>query len=145
MRVKDLMSRCPVVIGPTMPVLEAYRLMQAQRVRHLLVLDHGRLAGIVSDRDIRLNMAATDIRLNMPATPLWGWELEYMSTQLTAGQVMTRHLIVVESAHDASAAAALLLSEKIDALPVVDDGLLVGIVTASDFVRAFIEIAQPAA
>jgi acetoin utilization protein AcuB len=136
MRVKDLMSHCPITIGPGTAVLEAYRLMQAQRVRHLLVLDHGRLAGIVSDRDIRLNM---------PATTLWGWELEWVSPQLTAGQVMTRHLIVVDSAHDASAAAALLLSEKIDALPVVDDGLLVGIVTATDFVRAFMEIVQPAA
>jgi acetoin utilization protein AcuB len=136
MRVKDLMSHCPITIGPRTPVLEAYRIMQAQRVRHLLVLDHGRLAGIVSDRDIRLNM---------PATTLWSWELECVSTQLTAAQVMTTHLIVVESAHDATAAAALLLSEKIDALPVVDAGLLVGIVTASDFVRAFIEIAQPAA
>ena len=136
MRVKDLMSHCPITIGPTTPVLEAYRLMQAQRVRHLLVLDHGRLAGIVSDRDIRLNM---------PPNTLWSWELECVSAQLTAGQVMTRHLIVVESACDASAAAALLLSEKIDALPVVDDGLLVGIVTATDFVRAFIELAQPAA
>ena len=136
MRVKDLMSRCPITIGPGTAILEAYRLMQAQRVRHLLVLDHGRLAGIVSDRDIRLSM---------PATTLWSWELECVSAQLTAGQVMTRYLIVVESAYDASAAAALLLSEKIDALPVVDDGLLVGIVTATDFVRAFMEIAQPAA
>jgi acetoin utilization protein AcuB len=136
MRVKDLMSHCPITIGPGTAVLEAYRLMQAQRVRHLLVLDHGRLAGIVSDRDIRRNM---------PAATLWGWELECVSMRLTAGQVMTRPVIVVESTRDASAAAALLLSEKIGALPVVDDGFLVGIVTAQDFVRAFIEIAQPAA
>ena len=131
MRVVDVMSKCPITIAPQTPILEAYRLMQARHVRHLLVLEHGRLVGIVSDRDVRLSM---------PATTLWSWELEYVSTQLTAGQVMTTRPIVVESTCHASAAAALLVTEKIGALPVVDDGLVVGIVTASDFVHAFIKL-----
>jgi acetoin utilization protein AcuB len=134
MRVKDLMSRTPVTIAPATAVLDAYRVMQVQRVRHLLVLDQGRLVGIVSDRDIRLNM---------PATTMRPWELDYVTTHLTVAHIMTRHLIVVESAREAGAAATMMLTEQIDALPVIDDGLLVGLVTSSDVVRAFIDIVRP--
>ena len=134
MRVKDLMSPRPLTAGPATLVLEAYRAMESHRVRHLLVLEHGRLVGIVSDRDIRLNM---------PAATMQPWELDYVSAHLTVAHVMTKHLIVVEPSCEASAAAGLLLSEQIDALPVVEAGLLVRLITSTDFVRAFIDIARP--
>ena len=56
MRVKDLMNGPPITIAPDTPVLEARRVMQTRATRHLLVLEHGCLVGIVTDRDIRLNM-----------------------------------------------------------------------------------------
>jgi acetoin utilization protein AcuB len=138
MRVNDLMSRPPITILPDTAVLEARRIMQEQRVRHLLVLEHGRLAGIVTDRDIRLNLPS-------PATTLSVWELTYLLARLTVGEVMTRHVIVVEPGRDAQDAAALLLAEKIGALPVMENGFLVGIVTETDFLRAFVGSTVPAA
>jgi CBS domain-containing protein len=47
-------------------------------------------------------------------------------------------VIVVEPTRDASDAAAMLLAAKIGALPVVDDGFLIGLVTEADFLRAFL-------
>ena len=130
MRVKDLISRTPVTVGRETPVLEARRMMLERRVRHLLVTEHERLVGIITDRDIRLNMPS-------PATTLSVWELNYLLARLTVGEVMTKSVIVVDPHRDAREAAALLLSEKIGALPVMDGETLVGIVTETDFLRAF--------
>jgi acetoin utilization protein AcuB len=132
MRVKELISRTPVTVGRATPVLEARRMMLERRVRHLLVTENERLVGIVTDRDIRLNMPS-------PATTLSVWELNYLLARLTVGEVMTKSVIVVEPDRDAREAAAILLSEKIGALPVLDGETLVGIVTETDFLRAFAE------
>ena len=137
MRVKDLMSRSPITVLPDTPVLDARRLMQERRVRHLLVLEDGRLAGIVTDRDIRLNLPS-------PATTLSVWELNYLLARLTVAEVMTKSVIVVEPTRGAREAVAILLGEKIGALPVVDEGFVVGIVTETDFLRAFAENVLPA-
>ena len=134
MRVKDLMSGPPITIAPDTPVLEARRVMQTRAVRHLLVLEHGRLVGIVTDRDIRLNMPS-------PATTLSVGEINYLLARLTVREVMTTSVIVVEPDRSAQDAATLLVTEKIGALPVVDGERLVGIVTETDFLRAF--VAQP--
>ena len=134
MRVKDLMNGPPITIAPDTPVLEARRVMQTRAVRHLLVLEHGRLVGIVTDRDIRLNMPS-------PATTLSVGEINYLLARLTVREVMTTSVIVVEPDRSAQDAATLLVTEKIGALPVVDGERLVGIVTETDFLRAF--VAQP--
>ena len=131
MRVKDLMTPAPLTVGPEVPVLEARRLMHDRRIRHLLVVEAGRLAGIVTDRDIRLNLAS-------PATSLSVWELNHLLSRLTVGEVMTSSVIMVEPEREAKEAAGLLLSERIGALPVVEGDRLVGIVTDTDFVRAFV-------
>ena len=138
MRVHELMSRPAITILPETAVVEARRIMQEQHVRHLLVLEHGRLAGIVTDRDIRLNLPS-------PATTLSVWEVNYLLARLTVGEVMTKNVIVVDPNRDARDAAALLLAEKIGALPVMESGFLVGIVTETDFLRAFVGSAVTAA
>jgi acetoin utilization protein AcuB len=120
----------PITIPASLPVVEARRLMQERLIRHLLVVDGDELIGIVTDRDIRSNMPS-------PATSLSVWELNHLLSRLTAGEVMTTNVIVVEPDRPAAAAAALLLSEKIGALPVMEGSRLVGIVTETDFVRAF--------
>ena len=135
MRVKDLMSGPPITIAPDTPVLEARRVMQTRAIRHLMVVEHDRLVGIVTDRDIRLNMPS-------PATTLSVWEVNYLLARLTVREVMTTSVIVVEPDRGAREAATLLVTEKIGALPVVDGERVVGIVTETDFLRAFVERAS---
>jgi acetoin utilization protein AcuB len=137
MRVKDLIGRSPIFVGPDTTVLEARQLMQERRIRHLLVMEDDRLVGIVTDRDIRLNLPS-------PATTLSVWEINYLIARLTVGEVMTKTVIIVEPDRSAREAAYLLLSEKIGALPVVDGGRVIGLVTESDFVLAFAESETPA-
>jgi acetoin utilization protein AcuB len=68
MKVRDLMTTTPTTVSPKMPVLEARDLMAKGRFRHLLVVEDGSLMGVVTDRDIRLNLPSQ-------ATSLSVWEL----------------------------------------------------------------------
>jgi acetoin utilization protein AcuB len=132
MLVRDLMTRTVITAPPDTPVTAARALMSRERIRHLLVTDGDRLLGMVTDRDIRLNLAS-------PATSLSVWELNYLLARMTVGEVMTKSLIVVDPERDARAAARIMLDHRIGALPVLEADRLVGIVTETDVVRAFAE------
>ena len=134
MKVQDIMTTPALTVGLDMPVLEARQVMERQRIRHLPVTDGGRLMGIVTDRDIRLN-------LPYPATSLSVWEVNYLIARLTVGSVMRRAVITVDPQRDAAEAARIMLDHKIGALPVVDGGVVVGIVTETDMLRAFATLA----
>jgi acetoin utilization protein AcuB len=131
------MTKEPLTVSLDTPVVEARRTMVDRRIRHLLVTDGGRLAGIVTDRDIRLNLPS-------PATSLSVWEINYLLGRMTVGSIMTSTVITVEPGRDAVAAARLMLDHKIGALPVVDAGTVVGILTETDILRAFATMATPA-
>jgi len=128
MRVRDLMSTKPITVEPATPMLEARQRMLEERIRHLIVVDDGRVVGIITDRDIRLNLPS-------PATSLSVWEVNYLLAKLAVRDVMTRAVMMVDPERSAAEAARILLTHKISALPVTDGRQLVGIVTESDFVR----------
>lgn len=128
MRVCDIMTPKPICVAPETQMLDARRRMTEERIRHLVVVEDGRVVGIVTDRDIRLNMPS-------PATSLSVWEINYLLTRLTVGEVMSRAVILVDPDRPVAEAAGIMIDHKIGALPVVDDGRLVGIVTETDFVR----------
>jgi len=134
MKVRDLMTATPITTGPDTPVLEARQLMLGKRIRHLLITDGPKLVGIVTDRDIRLNLPS-------PATSLSVWEVNYLLARLTVASVMTKALVTVSPDRDSRDVAVLMLDHKIGALPVVDGGRLVGIITETDLLRAFVKTA----
>jgi acetoin utilization protein AcuB len=103
--------------------------MADARIRHLIVVEDARVTGIVTDRDIRLNLPS-------PATSLSVWEVNYLLSRLTVGEVMSRSVMVIDSQRPIAEAARIMVDHKIGALPVVDGGRLTGIITESDFVRA---------
>lgn len=59
--VRNYMTRSPLTIGPRQTLDEAHRLMRANRIRHLPVLDQGKLVGIVSQRDLMLIESLPDV------------------------------------------------------------------------------------
>jgi acetoin utilization protein AcuB len=129
-KVRELMTKQPLTVPVDTPVVEARRTMLEHRIRHLLVTDGGRLAGIVTDRDIRLNMPS-------PATSLSVWEINYLLARMTVGSVMTKSVITVDPNRNVVEAARIMLDHKIGALPVVDGGTIIGIMTETDIMRAF--------
>jgi len=130
MKVRELMSGAPITVSPDTTVFEARRLMLKERIRHLLVTAHRRLVGIITDRDIRLNLPSQ-------ATSLSVWEVNYLLARLTVGQAMTKSVIITGPDRDARAAAQLMLEHKVGALPVLDGEHLIGILTETDILRAF--------
>jgi acetoin utilization protein AcuB len=139
MLVRELMTGSLITVPPETPVLEARQLMVKNRIRHLLVTDpEGGLLGIVTDRDIRLNLPSQ-------ATSLSVWEVNHLLAELTVGRVMTASVMTIGPDREARDAGRLMLDHKIGALPVIDGGRLVGIVTETDMLRAFVRAADQAA
>jgi len=130
LRVQDLMTKTVVTVNPDTSVHEARTLMQRRKIRHLPVLDHGQLVGIISDRLLRTVLPS-------PATSLSVWEVNYLLDRLTVAEVMTHFVMTVTPQTLASEAAGRMLGQKVGALPVVEDGRLVGMLTRSDILRAF--------
>jgi acetoin utilization protein AcuB len=135
MKVGELMTGTNLITArPATPVLEARQMMLKAKIRHLLVTDDGGLlVGIVTDRDIRLNLPSQ-------ATSLSVWEINHLLTKLTVGEVMTRAVITIGPDREARDAAVLMLDHTIGALPVMDGGRLVGIVTEADILRGFVRL-----
>ena len=132
MRVREVMTGALVTVHPDTPVFAARHLMVERRIRHLLVTDPpGVLLGIVTDRDIRLSLPSQ-------ATSLSVWEMNYLLTKLAVRAVMTSTVVTIGPDDTVSAAARLMLDRRIGALPVLDEGHLVGIVTETDVLRAFV-------
>ena len=129
MRVRDIMTSKPITVDPETPMLDARQRMAEARIRHLVVVEGSRVTGIVTDRDVRLNLPS-------PATSLSVWEVNALLARLTVREIMSRSVIVVDPNRPAAEAARIMIDHKIGALPVVEGGRLAGIVTESDFVRA---------
>ena len=138
MKVSELMTGTNLITArPGTPVLDARQLMLKARIRHLLVTDEGGLlVGIVTDRDIRLNLPSQ-------ATSLSVWEINHLLAKLSVDEVMTQVVITVGPDIPAREAARLMIERQIGALPVVDGGILIGIVTETDLLRAFIRREAP--
>ena len=139
MRVREIMTGALVTVPPDMPVFDARHLMDEKRIRHLLVTDPaGQLVGIVTDRDIRLHLPSQ-------ATSLSVWEINHLLTKLEVNAIMTKAVVTIGPDDTVSRAAQIMLNRTIGALPVLDDGRLIGIVTESDVLRAFVRTEEMAA
>jgi acetoin utilization protein AcuB len=131
MLVEQIMQSTLVTVTPETTLPEALRLTRQRGVRHLLVVEHDRLAGIVSDRDLKRAMAS-------PAASLEVRELDYLLARLAMSEIMTRAVITIAPNAPVEEAARLLVREKISALPVTLGGRLLGIVTETDVLQLFV-------
>ena len=127
-RVRDLMTCGVVTIAPDAPLAAALGAMREREVRHLPVVDpDGRLAGIVTDRDLRQAVLA---RFHA---------LRDAGGDLLVQDVMTCGVVTVEPDTSLTHAARLMCERRIGSLPVVEQGRLAGIVTERDLLRALIQ------
>lgn len=118
MLVRNRMSRHVVTVEPHCSVAEARAVLKRHRVHHLPVVRKQRLVGIVTDRDLR------------SAPP----------TAKTVAELMTSKPVVIGPDAFADGAAHLLRAHTIGALPVLENGKLIGILTVSDILDAFVDV-----
>ncbi|HEX7928136.1 MAG TPA: CBS domain-containing protein [bacterium] len=126
MIVRDIMNQQPGTIRPHATLAEALQLMADRKSRHLVVMDadDATVIGILSDRDMA-----------MYYDPL-GMTQERWK-QGNVEQLMSKSVVTIGSGAKLEEAARMLLREGVSALPVVDSGQLVGILSDRDFVRYF--------
>ena len=123
------MTSAPICIGPAERLADAMQLMAQRHVRHLPVVDvGGKLIGLLSDRDART--AAPSPLLGGPGDAGFG--------ALTVGQVMVRSPWTVGPKYRVHDAVTVFVQKKYGALPVVEDGKLVGILTPIDLLRGWV-------
>jgi acetoin utilization protein AcuB len=134
--VRDWMTRNLVTLSPEASVAEALTLCRERRIRHVPILEEGRLVGIVSDRDLR------------DASPALGDPGRARALrEIRVGDVMSREVITVDPRDSIENAAQEMYELKIESLPVVPEGPaapgeeLLGIVTSSDVMRALVMLA----
>jgi acetoin utilization protein AcuB len=130
--VRDWMSPNPVTIGPKTNLHDAHKLMRERHVRRLMVVEHGKLAGIVTLGDVQEAEPST-------ATSLSVFELNYLLAKLTIDEIMTRDVITVQAGATIRDAAKLMLEHDIGGLPVMDGDQLIGIITESDIFRVLVQ------
>src|SRR5262245_65440558 len=115
MYVRDLMTPAPITVPPSTPVADAKALMAKSEIRHLLVVENGSLLGILTDRDIRLNLPS-------PATTLSVWEINALLARLAVREVMSHSVMVVDGDRPLAEAAQLLLDHTIGAVAYDEGG-----------------------
>lgn len=135
MFVNDWMVADPVTVMPETKLFEAQKTMRDGGFRRLPVVSKGRLVGIVTDRDLR---EAAPSR----ATTLSVFELNYLLSRLTVKDVMKAPVLTVSPDDPVERAALLMNEHKISGLPVVDGTTLVGIITITDLLQAFVTLLE---
>ena len=130
--VRDWMTPDPITINSSASLPDAYWLMIENKVRRLPVVDGGHLVGIVTLEDIREKVPATIAGVDFVRT-------NDMLAKLPIYQVMTKNPKTISVDAPLVEAARQMLEYKISALPVMDGGQLVGIITESDIFRALVK------
>jgi acetoin utilization protein AcuB len=128
------MTPNPVAVTPQQTVAEAFAMLRENNIRRLPVVDKGKLVGIITDRDLREVSPS-------PATSLSIFEINYLLSKMTISKVIKKQKLITIWPDAYLEEAALLMRENaIGALPVVENGALVGIITESNIFDAFIQI-----
>jgi acetoin utilization protein AcuB len=122
-------------VKPLDSVAHARALIEEHRINQLPVLKDGVLVGIVTDRDLRdalnaVTTSANEAGMTEPAPD--------SPERIPVEAVMTSQAMTLSPKSSMVAAADLICRERIGSLPIVDGGRLVGIITRSDILKAFV-------
>jgi CBS domain-containing protein len=130
MRVRDLMTPDPKTLSSDASLGDAADLMADLGIRHLPLVDHvdGRdvVAGIVSDRDLQIALGPDS----------GGSGRDPRQASAPVDWFMTEDVTSIGPEASASEACALFMERRVGAVPVMEDGRLVGILSVIDIVRA---------
>ena len=121
MIVRDVMTTPVIAIEPTERLLDAFNILRRHQVKHLPVIEHGHLIGVLSDRDL-LGHATRENNT-------------YVFPRQTVESAMTAPVVTCHPDDPVEKAISLLLEKDISCLPVLEDGEIVGIVTSRSFLQ----------
>ena len=126
--VTQIMMGSPVTLGPEDTLDLANDVISLGRIRHIPVVDAGRLVGLLSERDL----------MGAAASHVFGLKQKSKSALLKSvliRDVMKKRVVTVAPESSIKDAAHLMADKKIGCVPVVSDGAIVGLVTTTDILR----------
>jgi acetoin utilization protein AcuB len=132
MLIKDWMTTNVLTVDENTSLMRATRMMKENSIRRLPVVSHGKLIGIITDRDVKDASPSKTTSLDIH-------ELYYVLSEMKVKDVMTPFPLVLSGDDSLEKAAVIMLESKISGLPVVDKtGHLTGLLSETDVLRAFI-------
>lgn len=126
--VREIMMGSPVTLKPDETLDLANDVISLGRIRHIPIVEDGRLVGVLSERDM----------LGAAATTIFGLKHKSKSALLKTfliKDVMKKKVVTVTPDTPIKDAAHLMKEKKIGCVPVVNEGSLVGLVTTTDILR----------
>lgn len=132
MFVRDYMARAPITIEKDTPVFKALTIMKNNKIRHLPVVSKGKLLGVVTEKNLFYLSPS-------PATSLSIFEINSLMAEITVAEAM-KTVQPVNPDTTLEEAALYMREHKIGGLPVVEGGVLVGLITESDIFDAMVKL-----
>jgi CBS domain-containing membrane protein len=126
--VREIMTGSPVTLKPEDTLDLANDIISLGRIRHIPVVEDGRLVGLLSERDL----------MGAAATEIFGLKQKRKSALLKTvliKDVMKKRVITVKPDTPIKDTAQLMADKKIGCVPVVESGELVGLLTTTDILR----------
>ena len=137
MKVKDLMSTKLFTVGPEDMLDKVFFLFNFETIRHLPVVDKGKVIGVLSDRDLKKILGP---RKKIVTDKVDGTQFTVHARRVRT--IMNRGLTTIGPDEQAADAAAIMAKRKIGCLPVVKKGKLVGMITSTDILRAYVKLSH---
>lgn len=137
MKVKDLMSKKVFTVGPEDMLDKVFFLFNFEAIRHLPVVEKNKLVGVLSDRDLKKIMGP---RKKVVTDKDTGTQFTVHARRVRT--IMHRGVMTIGPDEQAADAAAIMAKRKIGCLPVVKKDKLVGIITATDILRAYVKLSH---
>ncbi|MEW6429567.1 MAG: CBS and ACT domain-containing protein [Thermodesulfobacteriota bacterium] len=134
MLIKDWMAKDVFTVDENTSLMRATRIMKENNIRRLPVVSHGKLIGIITDRDVKDASPSKTTTLDIH-------ELYYLLSEMKVKEVMTPAPLTLLGTESLEKAAMVMLKKRISGLPVVDDGgYLIGLLSETDVLRGFIHM-----
>ncbi len=137
MRVAELMTSKVFTVEPHDLIDRVFFLIHYEKIRHLPVVEKGKLVGIVSDRDL---YKALGPKSNSHAVEAGKDNSQLHVVSQKVVHIMHRGVYTVTADTPLSEAAAMMAEHRIGALPVVENNKLIGILSATDILRVFAKL-----
>jgi len=116
--IADVMTKSVISVDSTITINEAAKMMEDAKVGAIIVMEDNSPVGIITDRDFSVKVVAHAYQITAPVK-----------------QIMSSPLFLIDSDEPVRIAADLMHDRGIRKLPVIDDGKVVGIITATDIVN----------
>ena len=133
MYVRDRMTKDPYTIQASAGITELMGLMREKNLKRVPVLDGEKVVGMISNSDI-------DKVSPTKATSLSVFEINYLLSKVQVKDAMKRNITVISPDELIEDAAVEMRAGRVSAVPVVENGKLVGIMTGSDLFDALIDV-----